>query len=165
MTAPSFNQYGGPVASGFTLTLAASNPIYYTTNGQDPRVFGTGTIAPLARAYPVPFGISQSRKVKAALFNATNWRPRIDVTFNVESIVPPRRLTEIMSNPVGGDACEFLELQNTGNYYFGGVNFAFYSLERRALLGLESRHSDSGRAMLGAPAPGHAVPLPLRGKV
>ena len=40
--APSFNQAGGNVPRGFSLTMSAPRgTIYYTTNGADPRVYGT----------------------------------------------------------------------------------------------------------------------------
>jgi hypothetical protein len=62
----------------------------------------------------------------------TNWSALNEATFAVGSLTVPLAITEIMYRPIGGDAFEFIELQNTGplsinigNYYFGGINFAF----------------------------------------
>ncbi len=44
---PSFNQAGGNVPRGFNLTMSAPRgTIYYTTNGADPRVYGSGAVSP-----------------------------------------------------------------------------------------------------------------------
>jgi hypothetical protein len=43
--APNFNQFGGSVSNGFNLAIAhtnASGVIYFTTDGSDPRVYGSG---------------------------------------------------------------------------------------------------------------------------
>ena len=131
-TAPVFNQHGGRVAPGFALTMAATNFVYYTTNGSDPRLYGTAGLSPAARLYSGPVSLGQTMVVKARLLAGTNWSALTEATFTVGSLTVPLRFTEIMYNPIGGDAYEFVELQNTGptpldlgNYYFGGLNFAF----------------------------------------
>ncbi len=146
-TAPSFNQHGGRVPSGFALTMTATNTIYFTTNGTDPRTYGLGTIAPGAVAYTGPVSLGQSMVVKARMLAGTNWSALNEAAFTVGSLTPALRVTEIMYNPFGGDAFEFLELQNAGptpldlgNHFFGGITFAFpfgYSLAagQRIVLG------------------------------
>lgn len=131
-TAPVFNQHGGRVPEGFALTMTATNAIYYTTNGLDPRTYGTGAISPLASLYTGPVSVGQSMVVKARLLAGTNWSALNEAAFIVASLATPLRITEIMYNPVGGDAYEFLEMQNTGptpidigNYNFSGVTFSF----------------------------------------
>jgi hypothetical protein len=131
-TAPAFNQHGGRVAPGFQLTMSATNTIYYTTNGSDPRLYGSGGVSPLARVYSGPIGISQTMVVKARMLVGTNWSALNEATFTVGSLATPLRITELMYNPIGGDAYEFLELQNTGptpvnlgNHYFQNINFIF----------------------------------------
>src|SRR5205823_6267275 len=54
--APAFNRHGGRVAPGFNLTMAAplGGTIYYTTNGDDPRVRFTGAVSNSAVAYTSP---------------------------------------------------------------------------------------------------------------
>ena len=53
VNAPVFSQHGGRIEPGFQLTMTRSGTgaIYYTTNGTDPRAFGSGNIAPSAEAY------------------------------------------------------------------------------------------------------------------
>jgi hypothetical protein len=131
-TAPVFNQHGGRVAPGFGLTMSATNTIYYTLNGTDPRTYGSGTISPIAQVYSAPVTLSQSVVVKARMLAGTNWSALTEATFAVGSLIVPLRITELMYNPIGGDAFEFLELQNTGptaldigNYSFTNINFSF----------------------------------------
>ena len=131
-TAPVFNQHGGRVAPGFALTMSATNAVYYTTNGSDPRLYGTAGLSPAARLYSGPVGLGETMVVKARLLAGTNWSALTEATFTVGSLTVPLRFTEILYNPIGGDAYEFVELQNTGptpldlgNYFFSGISFAF----------------------------------------
>ncbi len=131
-TAPTFNQHGGRVPAGFALTMSATNSIYFTTNGIDPRVYGTGALSPAAQAYTGPISIGQAMVVKARMLSGTNWSALNEAAFVVGSLTPALRITEIMYNPVGGDAFEYLELQNTGptildlgGYSFTNINFTF----------------------------------------
>ncbi len=131
-TAPSFNQHGGRVPSGFALTMSATNTIYFTTNGTDPRTYGLGTIAPSAVAYTGLVTLGQSMVVKARMLAGTNWSALKEAAFTVGALTPALRVTELMYNPFGGDAFEFIELQNAGptpldlgNHTFGGITFTF----------------------------------------
>jgi hypothetical protein len=137
-TAPVFNQHGGRVPAGFALTMTATNAIYFTTNGLDPRTYGSGTLSPAAVLYTGPVSVGQSMVVKARMLAGTNWSALNEASFVVGSLTPTLRFTEIMYNPFGGDAFEYIELQNTGplaldlgNYSFSGITFVFpfgYSL-------------------------------------
>ncbi|HWN94996.1 MAG TPA: lamin tail domain-containing protein, partial [Methylomirabilota bacterium] len=131
-TAPVFSQHGGRVAAGFALTITATNIIYYTTNGADPRIYGTSQVSPVARLYSGPVSVGETMTVKARMLVGTNWSALNEATFVVSSLTVPLRITEIMYNPIGGDAFEYLELQNTGtvplnigNYSFNGITFTF----------------------------------------
>lgn len=133
--APFFNQHGGNVAPGFNLTMTATNvggTIYYTTNGEDPRVSFTGAVAPAAVAYAGPVALQQSTLVKARTLNNGNWSALAEANFTVGFRGVPLRITEINYNPIGGGAYEFLELQNIGStpvnlsgMYFDGITFVF----------------------------------------
>src|SRR6185369_3175730 len=139
--APTFSQFGGRVAEGFSLTMSHTNlsgTIYYMTNGADPRLYGTGGTSPQAVAYSgTPLVIGQTMNVKArVLVNGTNWSALTEATFIVGSLGVPLRITEIMYNPLSGPApgnnYEFIELMNTGptdlqlgKYSFEGITFAF----------------------------------------
>ncbi|HXG46775.1 MAG TPA: lamin tail domain-containing protein, partial [Methylomirabilota bacterium] len=134
VVAPTFNQHGGRVAAGFNLTMTApAGTIYYTTNGSDPRVYGSGAVSPQAVGYGGgPVVVNRSMVVKARALWGTNWSALNEATFTVAELVSPLRVTEIMYNPVGGDAYEFIELQNTGGlpvevggYYFEGISYVF----------------------------------------
>ena len=132
--APVFNQQGGRVERGFTLTMTAADPIYYTTNGVDPRVYGSGTIAGEARLYQAgqPLALDSSTIVKARALFGNNWSALNEATFTVEGLLPALHITEIMYNPQGGDAYEFLELRNdeatpldVSGWSFSGITYAF----------------------------------------
>ncbi len=131
---PVFSQHGGNVAAGFSLTLSASaGTIYYTTNGSDPRVYGTAALSPDAIAYTgTPVVISSTKVIKARVKNGESWSPLDEATFFVAQLTTPLRLTELMYKPIGGDAYEFIELQNVGatpldlsGYSFDGITYAF----------------------------------------
>ncbi len=131
-TAPVFSQHGGRIAPGFALTMTATNTIYYTLNGADPRVYGTGAVSPLSQSYTGAITLNESTVVKARTRAGTNWSALTEATFVVNSLVSPLRITEIMYNPIGGDQYEYLELQNTGttpldlgNHHFIGITFNF----------------------------------------
>ena len=104
VTAPTFNQFGGRVPANFILTMAATNTIYFTTNGADPRVYGSGATSAVVRAYSAGLGFNSSTVVKARAVFGTNWSPLVEATFSVANLIPQIRVTEIMYNPVGGDA-------------------------------------------------------------
>jgi hypothetical protein len=133
VTAPSFNQHGGRVAAGFDLTISApAGTIYYTTNGVDPRVYGTSAVSPHALSYSGPVTINTSMVVKARVWSGSAWSPLNEAGFLVNELGLPLRITEINYNPIGGDAYEFIELQNIGalpldlsSFSFQGINFIF----------------------------------------
>jgi Lamin Tail Domain/CotH kinase protein/Fn3 associated len=111
VTPPHFNQHGGSVARGFLLTMTASNTIYFTLDGSDPRVFGTGGVAPGALTYAGAVTLTNTVTVKSRARFGTNWSAMNEATFNVDSLAAPLRITEIMYNSPG-DAYEFVELRN-----------------------------------------------------
>jgi hypothetical protein len=129
---PSFSQHGGRVAAGYLLAISGSNPIYFTADGSDPRVYGTGAVSPSAQAYTAPFPLNADSIIKSRALSDTNWSALNEATFTVGSLGVPLRLTEIMYNPPGGDVYEYIELQNTGtltlnlgNFTFTGIGFTF----------------------------------------
>lgn len=130
---PVFNQFGGNVPFGFNVTLSATNgTIYYTTNGADPRLYGTGGISPQASAYSGPITLNASTIVRARVLSGTNWSALADASFSVASLGVPLRFTEIMYNPPGGSAYTYVEIQNIGstpvdasNFSVNGIGFTF----------------------------------------
>jgi hypothetical protein len=134
VAAPTFNQFGGKIDPGFRLSItAAAGTIYYTTNGVDPRVYGTGEIASEAKVYSGSITLEASTHVKARLFSGGNWSALTEATFSTESPRVPLRITELMYNPEPpGDAYEYIELQNfsslpfdASGYSIEGVDYIF----------------------------------------
>jgi hypothetical protein len=133
---PAFSQQGGNVAAGFLLymtNLTSGATIYYTTNGADPRVYGSGAVSPFALTYTgAPVGLNQTTVVKARTLHNSAWSALNEATFTLGALGVPLRVTEIMYNPPGGDAHEFIELMNGGateldlsGYTFEGITFVF----------------------------------------
>ena len=116
--------------------------IYYTTNGTDPRVYGSGAVSLSALAYTNPVVLNASTVIKARVLNGS-WSALNEGDFSVALLGVPIRITEIMYNPIGGDAFEYLELQNIGvttvdlsGYSFQGITYVFPN----------GTHSRSGRS-------------------
>ncbi len=109
--------------------------IYYTTNGSDPRVYYTGTVAAGALAYTGPLTINATTTIKARTLTGATWSALNEATLTVGFVPQPVRITEIMYHPTngqGGDAAEFIELQNTSGasvdmsgWFFDQVDFIF----------------------------------------
>jgi hypothetical protein len=133
VTAPSFNQHGGRFTPGFQLIISApAGGIYYTLDGTDPRTYGTGGLAPGALTYGGVLTLNNTVVVKARALSGGVWSALNEATFQIGELGLPLRITEIMYNPVGGDAFEFIELQNVGTttldisgIRISGANFAF----------------------------------------
>src|SRR5262249_22083498 len=120
VSAPEFNQHGGWVPRGFHLVIsqpAASGSIFYSTDGVDPRVPVSGALSPAAKTWAGVSAIelTTSLVVKARVRDtAGNWGPLTEAEFQVGERGVAVRITEIMNHPQGGDAFEFVELQNVG---------------------------------------------------
>jgi hypothetical protein len=133
LDAPEFNQNGGRVSAGFSLTISAPvGTIYFTTNGTDPRVYGTGAVSPQAASFSGPVTLNNSMTVKARALNGSTWSALCEADFTVAEIGSPLRITEIMYNPIGGNNYEFIEVQNTGSdpldvgsFTFQGITYTF----------------------------------------
>jgi hypothetical protein len=115
--APVFSQPGGNVPRGLSLTITAPRgTVYYTTNGSDPRVYGTGAVCPDALAYTgTPIILNSTTLVRARALSGANWSPLSEATFSVAQPLLPLRITEIMYLPTGGQTYQFVELENFGS--------------------------------------------------
>ncbi len=108
--APTFNQAGGQVASGFILTLTApSGTCYYSLDGTDPKS---------GMAYRDPIPLTRSRVVKARALNNGEWSALDEVMFSVGPVAGSLRVTEMMYHCLDDDSTDpnldFIELKNTG---------------------------------------------------
>lgn len=125
----------GRVPVGFTLVMRnpnVSGTIYYTTNGADPRVYYSGLVSTNALVYTQPLVLTRTLTIKARVLSGGTWSALNEATFTVGEIGLPLRITEIMYNPPGGNAYEFIEIQNVGSapldiggFSFQGIGFVF----------------------------------------
>jgi hypothetical protein len=139
---PTFNRQDGPVSSGVTVTIngPAGAPIYYTTDGTDPRGSGGVTNGLL---YGGPITITGNSRVVArakapnGFYNC--WSGPAAVTLYTG--IPALRITEIMYHPApppagstnSAEDFEYIEVKNTGGTPLnvnrftlsGGIDFQF----------------------------------------
>lgn len=124
------------IFEGEQLDAASSLPVYYTTDGSDPREYLTGN--PLGTAYTNPVVINKSTHVKSRTLHNNEWSALNEAVF---AVGPSEylRISEIMYHPKGvvDPNEEFIELINTSNQtlnlnlvsFTGGVSFTFPSLD------------------------------------
>lgn len=122
VAAPVFSRSAGLFPPGASLALTATNTIYYTMDGRDPRTYSTGT--PAGTAYAGPITLDRSVQVKArARLSDGAWSALAQAVF-VASNPPPLQVTELMFHPrppeVGqtnftAEDFEFIELRNAGS--------------------------------------------------
>lgn len=131
--APGLSQFGGTVPAGYALTLTnVSGTIYYTTDGSDPRVSFTEDVSSSARAYTAPLAIDRAFRLKArSLDGTTNWSALTEAVFELGQLGPAVRFTELMYNPPGGEAYEFVELLNRGSTPVDLSGFSFEGITLR----------------------------------
>ncbi|MCX5683259.1 MAG: lectin-like protein, partial [Planctomycetota bacterium] len=148
VAAPTFSQFGGPIASvepWFDLTITApAGTIYYTLDGTDPRLL-FGAKATGALLYTGPIELTKSTRIMARAavddgFGNLTWSALSDATF-VRDTPSGLRITEVMYHPADppsgsqyiDDDFQFIELLNTGAVPLGlagyrlsdGVDFEF----------------------------------------
>jgi hypothetical protein len=88
LAAPEFSQMGGLFTNGLVLTInAPSGKIYYTTNGNDPHLPG-GSIASDAMVYNGPITLSDSRQIKARVWQTGIWSALNEAVFTVAIEAP-----------------------------------------------------------------------------
>ncbi|HLP76954.1 MAG TPA: CotH kinase family protein, partial [Candidatus Paceibacterota bacterium] len=138
--APAFNQFGGTVPAGFTLSMTNPNSagtIFYTLNGTDPRVPGSGAVSGSAQSYAGGIAINAPTEIRARVLNGS-WSPVVVAVFYPPQDLSKLALTEIMYHApnvgaTNGDEFDFIELKNTGTNtlnlsgltFTSGVTFTF----------------------------------------
>jgi hypothetical protein len=140
LNAPVFSQFGGAVSNGFALGITHTNAagtIYFTTDGADPRVYGSGAVAASAQAFALPVPINAPTVVRARVLNGSSWSALVEAVFYPPQDFSKLALTELMYHPVAlgaidGDEFEFIELKNAGTnslnlsgLTFSGIGFTF----------------------------------------
>lgn len=82
--APTFNQHGGEIESGFNLAMnSPSGEIYYTLNGSDPRLPGGAIDTTSAILYTGELTLLETTHVKARTLLGNTWSALHDATFTV----------------------------------------------------------------------------------
>ncbi|HKX61044.1 MAG TPA: chitobiase/beta-hexosaminidase C-terminal domain-containing protein, partial [Verrucomicrobiae bacterium] len=141
LNAPILSPFGGPVAAGSTVTLSNPNPagvVYFTTDGSDPRTYGTAAVSPGAQANSGPIAVNATTQIRARTLNGGTWSALVSAVYYPPQDLSRLSLTEVMFNPPGlglldGDEFEFVELKNTGTNqlnlsgltFSDGINFTF----------------------------------------
>jgi hypothetical protein len=155
---PVFSQFGGVVPANYSLSITSAvatagqtATIYYTLNGQDPRLMG-GALNSAAIAYTNAFPVNQTLTVKARARNRTTgeWSPVTEAIFNLtaqpassNNLViaefmyhPPKPTTaEAAAGITDTETFEFVRLMNigaapvdlSGVQFTVGINFNFSS--------------------------------------
>lgn len=133
VSAPVLSTPGGTVPAGTSIVIenpGGSGTIYYTSDGRDPRVQGSGELLEDSRAYTSPVSILGPITLRARILDGSEWSALSEAAFHVLEDLVKLRVTEIMYHPpalgdIDGDRLEFLELKNTGTQALdiSGVRF------------------------------------------
>ena len=155
---PIFSQFGGVVPANYSLSITSAvatagqtATIYYTLNGQDPRLMG-GAVNSTTIAYTNAFLVNQILTVKARARNNTTaeWSPITEATFALAAQPASSNnlvIAEIMYHPpketaaeaaagiTDADTFEFVRLMNigaapvdlSGVQFTVGITFSFSS--------------------------------------
>jgi|GEM_PF-5384686 len=139
LPAVTYSLPAGNVPSGSSISLSASDQIWYTTNGSDPRLKG-GAVSGSAQAYTGPITLPDGTvQMLARVKSGSSWGPARPMIYQVGN-TPGLVINEIHFHPLGDAAgliddkdYEFVELANHGSTavdleYFrlqGGVRFKF----------------------------------------
>lgn len=128
--APFFNQHGGVITAGFSLTMGHTNSggtIYYTTNGTDPLQInsdGSFSISASATAYSSAATLNNNTQVKARVLNGGEWSALNEaefvaaVTASASNLVISEFSYQSVDSAAGagdGDEFEYIEIQNIGS--------------------------------------------------
>lgn len=135
--APVFSRFGGVVQPGFNLAISRpagqQGAIYYSLDGSDPRVPGSGAISPAAMVYEGEVSIRDYSVVKARILSGQNWSALNEAVFQLPPAYEDLHISELMYNPPGGQDLEFIELQNSGDLtidlsglsFSNGIDYTF----------------------------------------
>ncbi len=132
--APVFGAAGGAFDEGIELSMDAGHDIYYTTDGSDPRQYGSGDA--VGALYGAPVALDHTTLVKARARSVSGeWSALTEAWFVTRETVP-LEISEVMYNPRpprGGEtnvaasagAFEFIEIRNSSDHsvWLAGLRF------------------------------------------
>ncbi|MCJ7729107.1 MAG: lamin tail domain-containing protein, partial [Sedimentisphaerales bacterium] len=131
VAAPTFSQHGGEIAAGASVTITGSGTIKYTTDGREPKDYGTT----IASGGTVTINNSLTLKARAYYTSGAKWSALNEATFAVGPVKDKLRITELMYHPAEpNDPCqEYVELKNIGTTtlnlnlvkFTDGIGFTF----------------------------------------
>jgi hypothetical protein len=142
LDAPVFNvngsyKHGGYVSTSDTLTITDSCStavIYYTLDGNDPRVPLTGAISSSAIQYSGGFTLNESTNLRARAYisSTQKWSALNEAVYEVGNIKNSLRITEIMYHPMdtsnpNDPNTEYVELKNIGG---GTINLNLVQFDK-----------------------------------
>jgi hypothetical protein len=127
---PTLSQTGGVVSTGYTLSMSASDTLYYTLDGTDPRDTN-GSVAASAQVYAGPITLTNNIIVRTRTWNGEAWTepPHAPWSAPTEAVfaLSPHTVavTELMYNPrepttgtvetnYTASDFEFVEISNIG---------------------------------------------------
>lgn len=113
-------QYGGLVSPANLVRIDSTYPVYYTTDGSDPRAMG-GAIA--GQVYSQPLSFSKPTLLKARAKNGSEWSALCEAVFWTDEI--PLAVTELMYH-APSNQLDFIEIQNISDE---AVNLLGYKLD------------------------------------
>jgi hypothetical protein len=99
-------QHGGLVAPSNTVSIASGYPVYYTTDGTDPRAVGGAAVGTL---YAGPLSLTRPTKLKARAKNGSEWSALCEAVFLTEAV--PLAFTELMYHGSSNEL-DFIEVRN-----------------------------------------------------
>jgi hypothetical protein len=127
LAAPAIEPSDGQLTPAQSVTITANTgTIYYTTDNSDPRLYGSGQVAPAALPYTAPLSFDRSTVLKARVRSGSTWSALVETTFTVGNRALPLVISELMYHPPGTDAHQFIELFNAG---FTAINLGGFRLD------------------------------------
>jgi hypothetical protein len=89
VTPPQLSRHGGTVRADTSITMnAPQGTIYYTMDGQDPRVIGAAAVSPAALPYSGPVPIHQNLTLKARVLHNGEWSALAEADFQLSAPAP-----------------------------------------------------------------------------
>jgi hypothetical protein len=172
INAPVYQQHGGLAPTGFQLTMSHANStgtIYYTQDGSDPRVPGTGAISSTATAYTGAVTLQNSRTIKARVLSGSVWSALNEAYFSINTVAASAGnlvISKIHYRPAAPTAAEisagftersdfeFLEVMNISpqRVDLGGLSFSS-GLDIRPITGGVRELGPGERALYVAKSP------------
>ncbi len=135
--APVFSRPGGLVDPGVSISMelpsGTTGSIYYTLDGSDPRLFGSGFVSTRARLYAGPIAIQDTTRLKARTLSGETWSALAEALYVVAQPTGYLAITELHYHPAEAGELEFVELHNAGPYtidlsglwFEDGIRYAF----------------------------------------